>query len=436
MRLFWCWLMMATVGAAPAATLHLCPAPGPVLAAGSASAGLIGPDGARLLAFVDANPEAAGCRSLALGVALETVAAIRALSASSAAQLGSHFTITGKHSLLGAVSASAAQPGAAGQQTRPDARPVPARPLSGRLALPIPARASWVWQAGIWSTQGEALLAQAVRHNIKVLFITVPFAHGAIAGPGALAAFIESAARQGVRIWAVEGDPEMVVPGEHAATVRRLAAYAAYNGAAPAAARLHGVQFDIEPYLLPDYAQAPALWDSRYLALVRALRQAAGALPLELVVPFWWNEKSTLLRAIAPLVDGLCVMNYRTEQEQIVRLATPFLEWGARHGKPVRIALESGPLAPETEWRYQAAQHGELWHVPFERAHFLLLLKQPQPNPGGAAYRRAGQRTLDGSATTFAASPARLLQLLPTLEAEFSAWPSFGGIALHEFLAR
>jgi hypothetical protein len=310
---------------------------------------------------------------------------------------------------------------------------------------PVPGRAAWFWQAQNWQTAagGAALLGQAQRHHIGLLYVTVPLSAGkngagmAVSHPRELAAFIGRAARAGVTVWAVDGDPAMARPREHAATVRRMAAYAAYNASAAAGDRLGGVQFDVEPYLLPEYAQAPAQWDAHYVALMRALREAAPAMPLEVALPFWWGEKDAPLKELAQSIDSINVMDYRTDATQIMQFAVPFLEWGARHGKRVRIALESGPLAPEIQRHYELADktgEGELWHVPLDGSHFLLLLAKAGLNPEGAAYRATAQRPIDGSETTFAGRPEQLLAMLPGLEAAFAAWPGFAGVALHAFL--
>jgi len=269
------------------------------------------------------------------------------------------------------------------------------------------ARSSWVWHAADWREHGAGLLAWAAAHAVRELFITVPLKDGEVRDPAALAAFVRAAGARGVRVLSVDGDPHMVLPDSQAALARMVRAYAAYNAGVAPAARLAGLQFDVEPYLLPAYGSGGIDWDARYLAMARTLRKAAGSLRLELVVPFWWDGKTALLDGLAPLVDGLTVMDYRTDRQQITGFAIPFLDWGARHGKRVRIALEAGEVAPETQRRYVRAAAGE--------AGDLLRVE------------------IDGSATTFHEDKAALLRLLPDLEADFSAWDdAFGGMALHE----
>jgi hypothetical protein len=326
----------------------------------------------------------------------------------------------------------------------------PARAASlafDRLALepdPAPsakpaARATWVWRAADWRERGAGLLDWAAAHGVRELFISVPFRDGAVGEPAALAAFIRTAGARGIRVLSVDGDPHMVLPEQQPALARIVRAYAAYNARVEPAARLAGLQFDVEPYLLPadlpERGAGKADWDARYLAMARTLREAAGSLRLELVVPFWWDGKTALLDGLAPLVDGVTVMDYRTDPQQIAGFAVPFLDWGARHGKQVRIALEAGPIAAETQRRYVRAAAGEtadLLRLDLEGRQVLALLREPV-TAGADAFRLQSTREIDGSATTFNKDKAALLRLLPALEADFGAWDgAFGGMALHE----
>jgi len=310
-----------------------------------------------------------------------------------------------------------------------------------------PARATWVWKAADWREHGARLLDWADAHGVRELFITVPFRKDALQEPARLAAFIRSAGARGIRVLSVDGDPHMVLPERQAALARLVRAYVAYNASVEPAARLAGLQFDVEPYLLQEYAAGAgkADWDARYLAMARTLRGAAGGLRLELVVPFWWDRKSALLDGLAPLADALAVMDYRTDRAQVTAFAVPFLDWAARHGKQVRIALEAGEIAPETQRRYLRAANGETGELLHLRVggtsggqQVLALLREPVGVPGAGApgvdaFRLQSTREIDGSATTFHGDKQALLRLLPGLEADFGAWDgAFGGIALHE----
>ncbi|GAB3466708.1 hypothetical protein GCM10027321_33150 [Massilia terrae] len=291
-------------------------------------------------------------------------------------------------------------------------------------------RATWIWRAAQWQDDGDALLSWAREQGIGLLFITVPTSADGVREPEQLASFVQGAHRQHIAVWSVDGDPHMVLPSEQAAAVRLAQAYASYNSKADAAARLDGIQFDIEPYLLGQYHLAPDAWNQRYLALAQALRAAAGPLHLDFVVPFWWAGRDDLLAGLARAADGLTVMDYRTDPGQVHRFAAPFLDWAQAAGKQVRIALEAGPIEPQTQRRYvRTSGAGDLLVVGLGPQQVLVTLRKP--GVGAQPYRLSGSRELDGSATTFSADMPGLREMLPALERDFSAWPSFGGMAVH-----
>lgn len=306
-------------------------------------------------------------------------------------------------------------------------------PVAASTAQP---RSTWIWRPGDWIDGGPALLDWAAAQGIRELFITVPLKDGtAVRAPDQLAAFVRQAGDKGIAVHSVDGDPHMVLADEVPAVVKRVQAYAAYNAAQPPAARLRGVQFDVEPYLLPDTVLPAAKRDAAYVDMARAVKAAAGdALRVEFVVPFWWGKNRALLDALAPHADALAVMDYRTDRDQIVDFAIPFLDWAGAHGRRVRIALEAGPIDPEVQRRYVRAADGpgDLLAVDVGGRQVLALLRQPLAAPDARLYRLQSTRDIDGSATTFHKDKAALLRLLPGLEADFGAWDGFGGIAIHE----
>lgn len=297
-------------------------------------------------------------------------------------------------------------------------------------------RSTWVWRTQDWQQHGQLLLEWAQKHAIGELFVTVPVEENRVRDSAALAAFVRQGSDRGMAVWAVDGDPHMVLPAEQGATVQRAHAYAAYNASAEPVARLRGIQFDIEPHLLRGYDVADAEWDRRYLELASALRRAVETMQLEFVVPYWWGDKAELLRSLAQSADSLAVMDYRTAPQEIYRFAVPFLDWANVHGKRVRIALEAGPIASETQKRYLRAgksMPGELLLIRMEETTVLLLLKEARAYPGAEAFRLTASRVIDGTGTTFHADKSQLERILPQLEQDFSAWSGFAGMALHEF---
>lgn len=305
--------------------------------------------------------------------------------------------------------------------------------LEAMPARPAP-RSTWIWNRGEWMDKGDELLAWAKKENIGELFIVVTLDGPQVRDPQLLRAFVRKASAAGITVTSVEGDPHMALPNHRAATADRARAFAAYNRDSSPDERLRAMQFDVEPYLLPDAVLPPNQRDREYLAMARALREAAGDMPLEFVVPFWWWDKSELLDELAKVADGLAVMDYRTAPDEIMRFAVPFLDWAAVYNKRVHIALEAGRVGAERQRRYvraDANEAGELLLAQAGETPVLVLLRQPAKAAGGQLYRFSSERILDGSATSFYGDKEKLRKLLPELERDLGAWEGFAGIALH-----
>jgi hypothetical protein len=300
-------------------------------------------------------------------------------------------------------------------------------------------RATWLWHESAWQQAKPALWKQLHDLNITTLYITIPLAADltSVLDTQALRTFVTHAGKQGIAVWGVAGDPLAVLASERESWLKRAKAYAAYNRDEEESARLKGIQYDIEPYLAPGYAQAPEVWKQAYIDTLAALRKAS-TMALEAAVPVWWAEETLgdkpLLEAMAAWVDGVTVMDYRTDSWRIQQQTLPFLTWGARHRKPVRIALEAGPVAEETRLVFNRAETGELWVTRVGEITVLLRLATPGVNAGGIAFGLTQEITVSGEAVSFHGRLDEMETHLPQLERALAAWPTFAGLALHEVL--
>jgi hypothetical protein len=308
-----------------------------------------------------------------------------------------------------------------------------------RLALDAPAaarrpeRAAWAWLPVEWRQGSAALLAKARRAAFRRLYVSVPVVKGEVAESAALARFIAAAHDDGIAVWAVDGDPRATLPGERAKLIARAAAFARYNAAAPPTARLAGVQYDIELYLNSGYPLDAAAWQAGYVATIEAA-QAAAEMPIEIVVPFWLaTDREVSLRLLDPLagrIASVAVMAYRSDALLIQQFAEPTLRWGAAHRTPVRVAVESGPIADDREAYYRPAAAGELWLVPIGRATALVLLDRAAANPAGASFAHVRDATLSGGRISFLGNEQRLFAAVGELEEDLQVWPSFAGVTV------
>ena len=316
------------------------------------------------------------------------------------------------------------------------APPYASQPPAPPAVRPSPKRALWAWSPEFWSERPQELFAVLAATGADTAFITVTLdaAGKAVAEPGRLARFVESASERGVKVWAVAGDPRAVLPSERPKYAARARALADYNRNAPPAAKLAGLQLDIEPYLNRGYDIDAQGWVAAYVDTIAEAKRAVQ-MPLDVALPFWWGTQKfrgrPLIEHLAPHVDVVTVMNYRTDRNLILEFADPYLSWSQGARRAVRIALEAGKLPDPPVRVYRPDARGELWIIPLRTRALALLLEQPAAGLPGSAFRYSHDNPPSARRITFHGELAKLRELLPALEDTWRAWPDFAGIALH-----
>lgn len=292
--------------------------------------------------------------------------------------------------------------------------------------------AAWAWEPQAWRFRGDELIALARGRGLERLFISLTIAQGRVRDVRKLRGFIAAAHDAGVAIEAVEGDPEMVGEGL-APALLRARAIAAYQAASPPSARLDGLQYDVEPYILPGWRDRDDSY-RRWGDAMLALSEAAG-MKVDLVAPFWLANSARgrlMLERAAPAVRMITAMAYRTEAQAVQRVAEPLLAWGAAHDKPVRIALEAGSLHDEEETRFIRAEEGTLALQEGPRPR-LDLLNRPTKVPNALMWRAAGSTRVRAADLSFLGDEMRMRRIADDLAPVLSAWPSFAGFAFHGY---
>jgi hypothetical protein len=290
---------------------------------------------------------------------------------------------------------------------------------------------AWAWSIDLWRRTPEALVAAARSRNVSRLFVSLDIVGEVVRDPGALGRFIRLARAAGIAVDAVEGDPEMVYLDGLRQALIRARAFAAYQRRSPIAERLTGIQYDVEPYILPAWGSGTATYAGWSDAIVQ-LAGAAGQ-PVDLVVPFWIvgsDDGLGFLDRIASSVRMLTVMSYRTQAPVLGRIVQPLLAWGSRYAKPVRLSLEAGPLPDEVEEVFRPAPTGTLAVLPGAQPR-VQRFASPRAVPGATMYRFHQRTTIRGSAQSFLGREAAMRDMANRTAPTFSAWPAFSGFALH-----
>lgn len=242
-------------------------------------------------------------------------------------------------------------------------------PLVSALALPPQpsakrTRGLWVWESSRLLHDEHAqvdFLDFCQHHGIGVVSVQVR-----AAGTGSQRhldderqwkTLIKGAHRRGMRVHALDGDPNYARPAQRGVVLSIDDAIVAFDAAASPAERFDGIHLDIEPYLLPEWAEPrtrePLLADYLQVNELSAAKAHAAGLRYTVDLPFWWYETDPAtgepvsvttyhgVRRPAPdhlleIVDNLGLMAYRrvaSGSDGVVALATQTIEHADASGK-------------------------------------------------------------------------------------------------------
>jgi hypothetical protein len=222
--------------------------------------------------------------------------------------------------------------------------------------------------------------------------------------------------REGFHIVAVEGDPHMILPQEKSNVVARHQQLTALHGK-----QLDGIQYDVEPYLLPGFRLEPELWHQHWLQMYEALTPGKAPIKVEPVVPFWLIAQPAaqkLLKGLAPRSARIVVMNYRSDAADAAAWATSWLEWSVQHQCPVAFAVECGPVPDLQSATYRKGPRGTLWMKSWPGHGTVAVLFEGEVDPGDGAttFALARQGTVSGAATSLQGQdPAHVAAWLQTM---------------------
>lgn len=307
--------------------------------------------------------------------------------------------------------------------------------------VPKPERIStglgtWLWDVAPWLDQPDRLVALARSRGLTDLYVQIRIAEGRIAERGKLLLLLRKLAAAGITPHAVEGDPQMATPAGRAHALGRARALRAFY--AEAGGVLKPAQYDIEPYLLPQFDSDPARWWNEWALSVDDLARALGQ-KISVAVPFWMlgkaDGRAALLR-IRGSAASIVVMAYRTDAAELEAIAGRWLDWGNREGMTVRIALENGPLPVEYHRTYALSENGEVLLDRSGATHKIVMLAAAVAGSSTRpAYSFIKEAEVSPKRISFMNDQGKLNEVLRKLRPNLSASKAFGGVLVHEIMS-
>lgn len=209
-------------------------------------------------------------------------------------------------------------------------------------------KATWIWQAESVGTEKKEILEFCRQHEINRIYLrmdmTKPFS--------AYRPFIREAAAQGIEVHAVAGHPAWALASDQKRMLKIVEWVKQYNQEASEAERIHGIQLDIHPYLLPQWNDEQKRvireWQANIRAFIAEVKKD-GDLEAGTTLAFWLDDIPTPDRPDLPLskwlisqFDTTTIMAYRDQLQGmngIVALVDQEMEQADVLDKKVLIAV-------------------------------------------------------------------------------------------------
>jgi hypothetical protein len=212
---------------------------------------------------------------------------------------------------------------------------LPAAAANAATSAPTATRAMWLWS----KPAPAEVVTWARAHGVREILAYTPATPDLVW----LRDLRTRSSAAGISLAALGGEPAWTT--RHADALSWLRAVASTG-------LFDAVHVDVEPHALAAWQTDRTTTAQQYVSLLAKLN-AATALKFEVDVAFWYGEvllpkKANLANEVLYRVDAVTVMSYRdtaTGPASVTGVGADLLRRGAAIGKPVRLGVETQPLA-------------------------------------------------------------------------------------------
>jgi hypothetical protein len=210
---------------------------------------------------------------------------------------------------------------------------------------------TWVWrkETVLRANERQKLLEFAQKKKITELYVAVADDYEEPDGLAALGDLVGRARESHIELFWVCGDPSWALSERHVRALSVIGWAIRINTllqkqSLPA---IRGLQYDVEPYLVPAWKASPGSVEPQYASLLVKLRDATHSAGFELWldVPFWFEERTFQATSLGQLAvrssDGIVIMAYRNTAAGIVDKATDLLRDPYARARSIVVAVET-----------------------------------------------------------------------------------------------
>ncbi len=329
-----------------------------------------------------------------------------------------------------------------------------------------PAIGMWLWETTrlLDDEDAQARLIQFCREQkITDLFLQLPYQADKESGKWivtwdkpAFRVLLAGLHDAGLICHALDGAPHFALSDRHDRVLATMASIVRYNRESSPEARFDAVRYDIEPYILPQFAgvQKQAII-RQYLVLLKDLKDMASAAGLKIGadIPFWYDARSRFFEPVAEIqgrplsekileiVDNIGIMDYRTKAygaDGTIAQAVNELRAAERLGKKVFVGLETVALPDETILDFQrgrGSSHIALQKIEGTRVRLVWHRGEDEGDSGeGPRLYQSHRIEVPATRITFHnLSRQDFNDVMQKTAREFSRYASFYGFAVHSY---
>lgn len=208
-------------------------------------------------------------------------------------------------------------------------------------------RSTWIWNPWILVDNETSTLQFLESKRINKVYLQIDYEMSR----SVYRSFIEKATAKNIQIYALAGEAYWITENGIEYQNQLMNWLELYQREATEAQRFLGIHLDIEPYDTNIWSTKQTTAIQTYQQLVIHAKKKARSLklPLELDIPFWYDEisyetkygKGILSEWLINYSDGVTIMAYRDNSQDIIQIVKNEIEYAKRMDKKVVVGVET-----------------------------------------------------------------------------------------------